>query len=120
MLNLFSEYKRIINSLHVLTYEREGDIFRAVVHLELIDKSILFVKEYVFNNNERKYAYHWVDSEDNLICRWDNAGHWPDIDTFPHHKHIGNEVVDSTEITIDDILHVIYVKLEHLLEPSRK
>ena len=44
MLNLFSEYKRIINSIHVLTYEKEGDIFRSVVHLKFIDKSILFIK----------------------------------------------------------------------------
>ncbi|SDX32811.1 hypothetical protein SAMN05421644_101105 [Allochromatium warmingii] len=35
-----------------------------------------------------KYAYQWQTSDQQLIMRWDNAEHWPDIATFPHHKHV--------------------------------
>jgi len=41
------------------------------------------LKEFTF-----KYAYHWQDKEGQLRCRWDNAPHWPDMATHPHHKHI--------------------------------
>ena len=67
----------------------------------------LFIKEYVFENKERKYAYHWTDNAGNLICRWDNAKHWPDISTFPHHKHSGNGVSESTETSVGDVLNRI-------------
>jgi len=33
------------------------------------------------------YAYHYQDSEDQIIFRYDNAPHHPEIATFPHHKH---------------------------------
>ena len=64
MLDLFSEYKRIINSYKVLTYEQEGTSFRSKVQIEFIDKSLLFIKEYIFENHERKYSFHWIDTDD--------------------------------------------------------
>ena len=36
-----------------------------------------------------KYSFHWQDQHGNLIKRWDNAPHYPDLDGFPHHIHIG-------------------------------
>jgi len=120
MLDLFSEYRRLIASVHVLTYEREGNIFRSKIQIEFIDKSILFIKEYVFANNERKYAYHWADHAGNLICRWDNASHWPNLYSFPHHKHIGKDIFESTEISIDDVLRVICDKLDHATNSSQE
>lgn len=41
-----------------------------------------------------KYSFHWQDQHGNLIKRWDNAPHFPDLDGFPHHIHIGkNDMV---------------------------
>lgn len=34
------------------------------------------------------YTYHYQDSENQIIFRYDNAPHHPQITTFPHHKHI--------------------------------
>ncbi|MEA3359588.1 MAG: DUF6516 family protein [Thermodesulfobacteriota bacterium] len=34
-------------------------------------------------------SFHWQDRVDNLIKRWDNAPHFPDLKGFPHHVHIG-------------------------------
>ena len=113
MLDLIAEYKNFVKSFHVYEYEQEGELFRFNAQLTLIDDSKIFIKEFVFENRERKYAYHWADSLGNLICRWDNASHWPSISTFPHHKHIGDDVFESTEISITDVLHIVSEKIEH-------
>ncbi len=44
-----------------------------------------------------------------LIARWDNAPHWMEIETYPHHKHLGEEgrVVASEATTLEEILAVI-------------
>jgi len=78
--------------------------------------SKLFIKEYVFENKERKYAYHWADASGNLISRWDNANHWPDISTSPHHKHTGNQVLESTETSVADVLNRISEQIEQILK----
>lgn len=112
MLNLIDRFKHVIKSFHVFLYEQEGEILRFKAELTLTDDSKLFIKEYVFENKERKYAYHWTDTSGNLICRWDNANHWPSIPTSPHHKHNGNEVVESTETSVDDVLNRINERLK--------
>jgi len=43
----------------------------------------------------------------NLIMRWDNQPHWRDIRTFPHHKHKGDEVQESKERNLADVLEFI-------------
>jgi hypothetical protein len=81
--------------------------------LFLKDSSILEVKDYRFKNNERKYSYHWMTKDRQLIIRWDNAEHWREISTFPHHKHISQKsnVQPSIEINLDQILKIIEIKL---------
>jgi len=48
------------------------------------------------------------DKSGNIITRWDNAEHWKNIETFPHHLHKGDEVFSSREVTLDDVLEHIY------------
>jgi hypothetical protein len=55
----------------------------------------------------RFYSYHWQDSNDNLIIRWDNSPHHLKIKTFPHHKHIKNKITESDEITINELIGYI-------------
>ena len=107
MLNLIEKYRRFIKAFHVSQYELEANTYRLKMQITFIDESNLVIKEYLFKNRERKYAYHWSDKNGNLICRWDNAKHWMDIPTFPHHKHFGSEVVESTETTLEDVLFSI-------------
>jgi len=35
------------------------------------------------------YSYHWTDAQGNLLRRWDNTPHHPDLHGFPHHVHTG-------------------------------
>jgi len=105
MLDLIEKYERFIKSFHISLYEQEGEMLRFKAQLTFTNDSKLFIKE-------RKYAYHWTDTSGNLICRWDNANHWPGISTSPHHKHTGNEVFESTETSVGDVLNRISEKLE--------
>ena len=111
MLDLIARHKHLIKSFHVLLYEKEGESFRFKAQFVFIDSSNLFIKEYLFENKDRKYSYHWSDSSAALICRWDNANHWINISTYPHHKHIGDDVLESIETSFEDVLSIISGKI---------
>ena len=38
---------------------------------------------------------------------WDNAPHWPDMKTFPHHLHLESEkkVSECREVFVEDVLN---------------
>jgi len=61
-----------------------------------------------------KYRQHWQDGNGVLIKRWDNAPHYPAIDTFPHHLHDGAEdcVVSHQAITGLEALRCILAEVE--------
>ena len=111
MLNLLNRYKHIIADFKIKRYVNEGSLFACKIQISFSDKSTLEVKEYRFSNNERKYAFHWMNKKGEMIIRWDNAAHWKHLPTFPHHKHIGKEVFASTEITLAEVLQVIEKQL---------
>ena len=48
----------------------------------------LHIFKYVIHGKAEKYAYHFQDPSERLIFRYNNRPHHPEIDTFPHHKHI--------------------------------
>jgi Family of unknown function (DUF6516) len=63
--------------------------------LDFINGSFLFFKEYVDLQklvNKFSYSFHYQDLENNLIFRYDNAKHKPDLG-FSDHKHINNKVI---------------------------
>ena len=41
------------------------------------------------------YRYHCQDADGNLIFRYDSTPHFPELPTFPHHKHCSDRVVSS-------------------------
>jgi len=58
-----------------------GDIFEISEYIRIVRNNVEVVR----------YNYHWQDSSNQLIRRWDNAKHHIHIQTFPHHVHIGTE-----------------------------
>ncbi|MDQ1352027.1 MAG: hypothetical protein QG657_2333 [Acidobacteriota bacterium] len=113
MFNILKKYQYIITDIEVIRYEIEEDQIRIQIKLELRDSSLLVIRDYKFSDNSRKYVYHWMDKNGNLRIRWDNAGHWKTVSTFPNHKHVLNEedIRDSTESDIESVLD--YIK-EHI------
>jgi hypothetical protein len=45
-----------------------------------------------------------MDASQNLIFRYDNAPHHPQVSSFPHHKHVAEKVHASAEPKLRDIL----------------
>jgi hypothetical protein len=67
--------------------------------LAFVDGSQLEFSEYVQRSGDAvgviTYSYHWSDASNDLIKRWDNAPHHPELHHFPHHIHDG----DSGKVT---------------------
>jgi hypothetical protein len=68
---------------------------------------------YILHINEalgigfRSYSYH-VLKDGLMVRRWDNAPHWPEMKTFPHHLHINDDtVLESREVFIQDVLEMM-------------
>ncbi|NJO89424.1 MAG: hypothetical protein HC831_11055 [Chloroflexia bacterium] len=81
--------------------------------IDFVDKSELSFMEFIDTGNKKKikYKYHYMDSNKNLIFRYDNAMHHPEINTFPHHKHVEDDIEESTEPEMIDVLSEIQKKL---------
>jgi len=107
MLNILEKHKDIVKSFRVDCYDQEGDSYRTKIEIVFVNASKMFFKEYLFANGERKYSFHWVDAGGKLLCRWDNAPHWPDVETFPHHKHVEGRVLATRETTLEEVLAII-------------
>jgi len=112
VLNVVRAFRAIIKDFAVELFEREGNRRRLKARLIFFDGSTLHVKEYYFGD-QRKYAYHWMNTKGELIIRWDNASHWPGIKTFPHHKHVGSvdNVQPSLETGLVEVLTAIKEKI---------
>ena len=75
------------------------------IEVTLVDGSRLFIKELLFPDGE-KYSYHWQGIDGQLLIRWDNAP-YIEIPTYPHHKHVGEDVVSSSRILLEEVLLTI-------------
>lgn len=64
-----------------------------------------------------EYVYHYQDSQNRLVFRYDNAPHHPEVVTFPHHKHgrlttkAGEVIEPATPPQISAILREVEYEL---------
>ncbi len=86
--------------------------------LELIDGSMLEFSEYFRLTSDGNievltYSYHWADENENLIRRWDNTPHYPELSGFPHHIHDGvsGTVLPGEPLSIFQVLDDIAKRL---------
>lgn len=84
--------------------------------LRFFDGSLLDFDEVIVLRSRKivklRYAYHYQNAAGQLIFRYDNAPHYPDLPTHPHHKHLSDKVEpanipDLSEI-LDEIDRLIY------------
>jgi hypothetical protein len=56
-----------------------------------------------------RYSYHYQKSDTSLTFRYDNAPHHPEVETFPHHKHVGSDenVIAAQPPDLSDVLNEI-------------
>jgi len=114
-LQILEKYKKIIKNYQVKSFKRFGHARSLIAQVEFIDESVLYIRDYLFLNGKRKYVYHWQDRKGNLIIRWDNSPHYPELKTFPHHKHVGEKILESTETTLEEVLEEIEKRINYKL-----
>ena len=102
ILKLLEQYK-FVRDYEIIDYKTWQLGYYLKVRINLYDNSILSVREYI-SEDERNYSYHWQDAKDALIIRWDNSPHHKHLKTHPHHIHIKDEITESTEISLEDVL----------------
>ena len=74
------------------------------------DKSELHFKEYFIAIPVLKrlaYSYHYQTQDRKLVFRYDNAEHHTEVETYPHHKHVENEVLPSQNVDITAVINEI-------------
>jgi hypothetical protein len=81
------------------TFDLYRGLFRARV--SFWDESHLTIDEVIDTASSYpevlRYAYTYIKGNKHIF-RYDNAPHYPDFPTFPHHKHIGpNETAQASE-----------------------
>ena len=112
----------LISAFHITDFitireeaQEQKGLFRYRVSLD--DESLLEVFEFFTITLDGvqvlKYSFHWQDHNGNLLKRWDNASHHPEISTYPHHLHDSAEdaVFPHPPVTVGDILKNINEQL---------
>jgi len=88
------------------------------LRLTLRDGDFLELSEYFVLEGETlttvTYRYQWLEAEQGqLIKRWDNARHYPGLENFPHHLHLGpeNTVIPGEPMNMLEFLEVLEQEL---------
>lgn len=84
----------VVSSFHVTRERATPTDGHLRARLTLTDGSLLEFSEYVQHTPDGQinivtYSYHWADAHGDLIKRWDNTPHFPNLPGFPHHIHDG-------------------------------
>lgn len=80
------------------------------------DSSELHFREYVdvrTGDLKEDYSYHYQNSAGEMIFRYDNTPHHPEVETHPHHKHLveRKKPIAVTVPSLKDVLDEIEEKI---------
>jgi len=109
MLEVINQFSDLIEEYTILKNETTpSGLYRFKARLKLKNGTKLDVYERL-SELDRNYSYHWTRWNNTLIIRWDNAKHHPDIENFPHHKHISSDenIESSDEKTFEKVFKYI-------------
>jgi hypothetical protein len=56
------------------------------------------------------YSYHYQTADETLLFRYDDTPHFPDMATFPHHKHVAAR--DKVEPATPPDLKAVLLEIE--------
>jgi hypothetical protein len=104
------EKSNIVKDYNVPILEFFEGGFYIKIKVTLKNDTELYIREYS-DVNVRNYSYHWQESNNKLLIRWDNSVHHKHIETYPHHLHQDNNVLPSYQISCEEILKVIEEKI---------
>jgi hypothetical protein len=112
----FAQFDKVINKANFITsseiQKRKVNNFLGIIEGKIIieDKTLDILEVIKITDQQlskTKYKYHFQDSDNSLIFRYDNAPHHKEIETFPHHKHLPEKVTACNEPNLLQILSAI-------------
>ncbi len=72
------------------------------------DRHLFSISEAIVNDRgtlkRLDYRYHFQDRDNYLIFRYDNTPHFPNLPSFPHHKHLPDRVIATPAPDLLDVL----------------
>ena len=100
---------------HILIYRLRAFLKEDQL-LEIMERVVAQKKSDTFFAT--KYSFHWQSSNREIIKRWDNAPHHPEITSHPDHIHEGDEenVISSKRKDALEILGIINQIIENAEE----
>ena len=118
LLNILSDYLNQIeqavlmySNVYVERYEDEIlTLNRATIRIRLRfhQTHLLEINEaIVVADNQLQFLdcrYHFQNEHNHLIFRYDSTPHFPNLSTFPHHKHLPNDVISCHKPEINQVL----------------
>ena len=115
--NYLKSVESAFNSIddgYIESYEEEiitGERCNLRVRVRYSNGSLLEWNEAVVFENSKLvhlgYRYHYQDKNNNLIFRYDNTPHFPDLDKFPCHKHCPDHVDGWERPEASDVINEI-------------
>ena len=75
--------------------------------LALIHNYTLDFFEYWNNGVVTDYRYNVRDHQDDVLVRWDNARHHPQVSTFPDHQHFQGDVYAAKRPGLIELLELV-------------
>ncbi|CAD6492576.1 MAG: hypothetical protein CHKLHMKO_00301 [Candidatus Argoarchaeum ethanivorans] len=118
-LKLYLLLNPIVESVEIISEKIGGKEGYLRIIIGLPDDSVIQCFEYALFDESielSKYSFHWQDVAGNLICRWDNAPHHPELDNFPYHVHTKDKVIASSEMNLRKVL----IEAKAVLEPKTR
>lgn len=89
--------------------------------ITFIDDSSLILFQHVRRKREEvdvtEYRFHYMDKDNILIFRYDNAPHHHEINSFPHHKHSNRGTLKADKPTIKEILEEVNSEIIKRIKP---
>jgi len=113
-----SEIERAIDSSRIVltsTTQKYLDPAEESVYLKgrvtIIDASILEFAIFAISLDKTisidKYRFHYMSNSGQMLFRYDNAPHHPELDSHPHHKHVDDRITPSQMPSLKDVLNEI-------------
>ena len=91
----------------IVPVELDEETLRVILYLK--DGTNLRVTEQWAGKVLKRYSYYWLNSANELKVGWDNAPHHTQMQSFPHHKHVGRRgnLQPSRETSLEEVMGVI-------------
>ena len=85
-------FRDTIASVEFLQHEAYKGLELFKCKIILTDGSNLRILEKYRDDNLVYYSYYWLTAGNELIIGWDCAPHHPQLESFPHHKHLAGQM----------------------------